>query len=62
MPLLSPLSRLSNRLPNPSVTEEEETGRIGAAFGPNYARLIEMKQKYDPGNLFRLNQNIKPAA
>jgi len=39
---------------------EEETDRIGSAYGPNYDRLAEVKQKYDPDNLFRLNQNIKP--
>jgi hypothetical protein len=41
---------------------EGETGRIGAGYGPSYEQLIKMKQKYDPGNLFHLNQNIKPAA
>lgn len=39
---------------------EEETDRIGSAYGPNYDRLAEVKQKYDPDNLFHLNQNIKP--
>jgi FAD/FMN-containing dehydrogenase len=31
-----------------------------AAFGSNYARLADVKTKYDPANLFHLNQNIKP--
>ena len=39
----------------------EETGRVANAFGPNHERLAAIKAKYDPKNLFRLNQNIKPA-
>jgi FAD/FMN-containing dehydrogenase len=37
-----------------------EAGAVSAAFGPNAKRLREVKQKYDPGNVFHLNQNIKP--
>ena len=40
---------------------EEETNRVANAFGPNHQRLAGIKAKYDPQNLFRLNQNIKPA-
>jgi FAD/FMN-containing dehydrogenase len=40
---------------------DEGTARIRAAFGPKkFARLVEIKRAWDPGNLFRLNQNIPP--
>lgn len=34
--------------------------QVRSAYGANYERLAELKHKYDPTNLFRLNQNIKP--
>jgi FAD/FMN-containing dehydrogenase len=39
--------------------EEEAENLVQAAFGPNYARLVEIKAKYDPANVFRMNQNIR---
>ena len=35
--------------------------QVQAAYGANYHRLAGLKQNYDPTNLFRHNQNIKPA-
>ncbi len=41
---------------------EEGEDRVRDAYGENYARLVALKNKYDPTNFFRLNQNIKPTA
>lgn len=40
---------------------DEGAERVQATYGENYARLVEAKEKYDPRNLFRVNQNIRPS-
>lgn len=39
---------------------EEERDRVASAYRANYDRLVQIKTKYDPENVFHLNQNIKP--
>ncbi|MCA9560632.1 MAG: FAD-binding oxidoreductase [Myxococcales bacterium] len=41
---------------------EEGADRVRATYGDNYARLRAIKAKYDPDNLFHVNQNIEPAS
>ena len=41
---------------------EEGQDRVEAAYRDNYRRLVAVKNKYDPDNLFHINQNIKPDA
>jgi FAD/FMN-containing dehydrogenase len=40
---------------------EDETDRVSGAYGGNLDRLAALKAKYDPDNLFRMNQNVSPA-
>jgi FAD/FMN-containing dehydrogenase len=40
---------------------EEKDELVRAGYGANYDRLVELKRKYDPANLFRMNLNIAPA-
>ena len=56
--LASPEGRYVNYLDD----DEDEFGSdpVRAAYGPNYERLVDVKTKYDPENLFHLNFNIPP--
>jgi hypothetical protein len=40
---------------------DEGADRVRATYGKSYARLTKIKKRYDPANLFRVNQNIAPA-
>ena len=42
------------------VSEAGEDDRVQASYGANFARLQALKQKFDPSNFFRVNQNIRP--
>jgi hypothetical protein len=50
---------LAGAYPN-FMMDDEGDARLKATYGGNYARLVELKSKYDPTNLFRVNQNIRP--
>jgi FAD/FMN-containing dehydrogenase len=43
------------------MMDDEADGRVAATYGENFSRLAWVKGKYDPTNLFRVNQNIQPA-
>ena len=43
-------------------TADEDEERVRATYGGNYERLVEIKGRLDPGNLFRSNRNIRPAS
>jgi len=40
---------------------DEGQERVRASYRDNYERLAKVKAEYDPGNVFRVNQNIEPA-
>ena len=52
---------LAGAYPN-FMMDDEGDARVRASFDGNYPRLAALKRKYDPANLFRVNQNIQPAA
>jgi FAD/FMN-containing dehydrogenase len=41
---------------------EEEGDRVESAYGDSFQRLVALKDKYDPENFFRFNQNVRPSA
>jgi hypothetical protein len=43
------------------MMDDKDDARLKATFGDNYDRLTAAKKSYDPTNLFRVNQNIRPA-
>jgi FAD/FMN-containing dehydrogenase len=51
---------LAGAYPNFMMDDEGEA-RVKAAYGGNHGRLMTLKKKYDPANVFRVNQNIPPA-
>ena len=59
---MRPFTTGSDYVNHIGLEAEEGTDRIKAAFGANYDRLVSLKNRYDPTNLFRHNQNIKPTA
>ena len=40
---------------------DEAAAVVNANYGPNYPRLVDVKNRYDPTNLFRLNANVRPS-
>ena len=60
--LIAEMERYSDgsRYFNVAGFQEEGDAMMAAAFGDRYERLVALKNQYDPGNLFSLNQNIAP--
>jgi Berberine and berberine like len=45
-----------------NTASPDDERRLRETYGDNYPRLVQIKDEYDPKNLFRLNSNIKPSA
>ena len=45
-----------------TISEDDPQARVRSTYGDNYPRLVALKKKYDPSNLFRRNANIEPVA
>lgn len=56
------LQRFASQRAYVNFLDDEGSARVRAAYGPNYERLVALKNKYDPNNVFHLNQNIKPTS
>ncbi len=57
---LAPHAATGRNLNFTIVEETEKVDRVQASYGENYTRLVQIKNKYDPTNFFRVNNNIKP--
>ena len=58
--VMRPFTTGSDYVNQIGLETDEGSERIKAAYGANYERLVAVKNKYDPTNLFRHNQNIRP--
>ena len=58
--MMHPFTTGSDYVNQIGLETDEGSARIKAAYGGNYERIVGGEDKYDPTNLFRHNQNIKP--